>query len=192
MLLGNIAQHSETLVEERESAVAAELWDTVRRYIPEKMLKGEVLLSMLNAYWSAQDSSANVLADRKISQLNAETEYYFHFPANLRKYVETDLESATETLLHIAMLAKKHKQEEPLMSVIDGLTPYFEQLIDNFDRKLHFYFSSDDPLSYEDEIGDNIDKLQMLYELLNGVKDVQHTKMLSGLLKKHIENYQNL
>lgn len=192
MLLGNIAQHSETLVEERESAVAAELWDTVRRYIPEKMLKGEVLLSMLNAYWSAQDSSANILADRKISQLNAETEYYFHFPANLRKYVETDLESATETLLHIAMLAKKHKQEEPLMSVIDGLTPYFEQLIDNFDRKLHFYFSSDDPLSYEDEIGDNIDKLQMLYELLNGVKDVQHTKMLSGLLKKHIENYQNL
>ena len=78
------------------------------------------------------------------------------------------------------------------MSVIDGLTPYFEQLIDNFDRKLHLYFSSDDPLRYEDEIGDNIDKLQMLYDLLNGGKDIQYTKMLSELLKKHIENYMDL
>lgn len=192
MLLGNIAQLSETLVDDGDAASATLLWDTVRRYVPEKMLNGEVLLSVLDAYWTTQDTFANVLAERKISQMNAETEYYFHFPAKMRKYVETDLENTTETLLHIAMLAKKHKQEEPLMSVIDGLTPYFEQLIDNFDRKLHFYFSSDDPLSYEDEIGDNIDKLQMLYDLLNGGKDFQYTKMLSELLKKHIENYMDL
>ncbi|MBR4803295.1 MAG: hypothetical protein IK032_01495, partial [Bacteroidales bacterium] len=47
-------------------------------------------------------------------------------------------------------------------------------------------------IRYEDEIGDNIDKLQMLYDLLNGGKDIQYTKMLSELLKKHIENYMDL
>ena len=192
MPLGNIAQLSETLVDDGDAASATLLWDTVRRYVPEKMLKGEVLLSMLNAYWSAEDSLANVLADRKINQLKAETYYYFQFPIKLRRYVDSDLEQTAETMLHIGILAKKHKQEGTLMSVIDSLSPFLEQLTEIYDRKLRFYFSAEDPLHYEDEIGSYIDQLQMLYELFKGGPDAERSRWLSEMLKIHIENYMDL
>ena len=95
-------------------------------------------------------------------------------------------------MLHIGILAKKHKQEGMLMSVIDNLSPFLEQLTEIYDRKLRFYFSAEDPLHYEDEIGSYIDQLQMLYELFKGEPDVERSKRLSEMLKIHIENYMDL
>ncbi|MBQ3617132.1 MAG: hypothetical protein II939_03090, partial [Bacteroidales bacterium] len=106
--------------------------------------------------------------------------------------VETDIEQCSETLLHMAMLAKNHKQEIPFKLIFDRLNPFLEPLTAIWDSKLRFYFSSDDPLHYEDEIASYIDKLQMLYDLMEGEPDVERSKRLSEMLKIHIENYMDL
>lgn len=192
MLLEDIGELSETLVEERDYATAMRLWDTVLNYVPETMLRDEVLLSMLNAYWAAGDTAINTFARRKTDQLATETGYFFAMSPQVQHYVETDIEQCSETLLLMAMLAKNHKQEIPFKLIFDRLNPFLEPLTAIWDSKLRFYFSSDDPLHYEDEIASYIDKLQMLYDLMEGEPDVERSKRLSEMLKIHIENYMDL
>ncbi len=192
MLLEDIGELSETLVEERDYATAMRLWDTVLNYVPETMLRDEVLLSMLNAYWAAGDTAINAFAQRKTDQLATETGYFFAMSPQVRHYVEADIEQCSETLLHMAMLAKNHKQEIPFKLIFDRLSPFLEPLTAIWDGKLRFYFASDDPLHYEEEIGSYIDKLQTLYDLMEGRQNSEQLAKVSQMLKYHVENYMNL
>ncbi len=192
MKLGNIAQLSETLVEERKAELAIRVWDTVCRYIPQKMLHNEVLLSMLNAYWSAGDTAINAFAQRKTEQLATETEYYFAMSPQVRHYVEMDIEQCSETFLKMAMLAKNHKQEIPLKLIFNRLNPFLEPLTAIWDSKLRFYFSAADPLHYEEEISRYINELQMLYDLIGGQPSSQQAQNVAEILRFHIENYMDL
>ena len=192
MLLENITQLSETLVEKRLSTEATILWDTVHKYYPDKLLKDEVILAMLNAYWAAGDTAINAFAQHKTDQLATETGYFFTMSPQVRHYVEADIEQCSETMLHMAMLAKKHKQEIPFNLIFDRLNPFLEPLTAIWDSKLRFYFSSDDPLHYEEEIGSYIDKLQTLYDLMEGRQNSEHLAKVSQMLKYHVENYTNL
>jgi hypothetical protein len=192
MLLEDIGELSETLVEERDYATAMRLWDTVLNYVPEKMLRDEVLLSMLNAYWAAGDTAINAFAQRKTDQLATETGYFFAMSPQVRHYVEDDIEQCSETMLHMAMLAKNHKQEIPFKLIFDRLNPFLEPLTAIWDSKLRFYFASDDPLHYEEEIGSYIDKLQTLYDLMEGRQNSEQLAKVSQMLKYHVENYMNL
>ena len=192
MLLEDIGELSETLVEERDYATAMRLWDSVMHYVPEKMLRDEVLLSMLNAYWAAGDTAINAFAQRKTDQLATETGYFFAMSPQVQHYVEADIEQCSETLLHMAMLAKNHKQEIPFKLIFDRLNPFLEPLTAIWDSKLRFYFASDDPLHYEEEIGSYIDKLQTLYDLMEGRQNSEQLAKVSQMLKYHVENYMNL
>ncbi|MBR0072270.1 MAG: DUF2723 domain-containing protein [Bacteroidales bacterium] len=192
MWLDKIAQLSATLVERQKAAAATRLWDTVRRYVPEKMLRNELAISMYDAYWSAGDTLANGLVLCAIDQIATATDYYFSRPAGVRKYFDADLEHSSETLLYLAQLAKKHGQEQVFFHALDRLSPFQKRLVAIWDSRLQFYFASDDPLHYEDEIGESIDKLQALYDLLDGTRYLEERKKVSEKLKFHVGNYMNL
>ena len=192
MKLSNIAQLSETLMVERKAELAIRIWDTVRGYIPPKMLRDEVLLSMLNAHFAAKDTAINTFAIGKIEEIVKETSYYFNKHPLLRKYFDADFEHSAETLLNIAEIAKKHKQDHIYIRATSALSAFLPRLVAIWDSRLRFYFTSTDPLHYEDEIGESIDKMQVLYDLLDATQYPAERKIVAERLKFHVENYMNL